>query len=154
MLPMPENNCTMFIPVEFEPSGKMHTGFIDPMDKIIHTQSAQAPCTSKSAIAFQMNDELFWYNQDGTIEKVNLGEDMSLPGISLGAHPLKIPETIYSRAHHLSWPDLSAHSDLNELLATLSRQKQVLEAMGIQFNRHFSFENNVIELKENLIGNS
>lgn len=52
----------------------------------------------------------------------------------------------------MDWQRFSSHSDLNEILATLSRQKKVLEAMGVQSGPYHTFEKNVIESKENLLG--
>ena len=52
----------------------------------------------------------------------------------------------------MNWQQFNDHSSLNELLATLSRQKQVLEAMGVSTDEHRSFESNVIESKEEMLG--
>ena len=50
----------------------------------------------------------------------------------------------------MDWQQFNDHSSLNELLATLSRQKQVLETMEVSADGHRSFESNVIESKEML----
>ena len=80
--------------------------------------------------------------------------NISIPNIKLGAERLEINSIIFSKAHRLSWGDLNGHHSLNNLLATLSRQKQVLEAMGVSTDRHRTLDSNVIESKEGILAGS
>ena len=152
LLPMAKDNCTALIPVNITVSNVTHIGFLDPTDNVVHRQSMFVPCEDKPQIALRLEGQLYWYMQNGTTESISSSEDLDIPGVSLGAHPLHIHKTVYDVAYHLNWQSFSTHSDLNDVLATLSRQKQVLEAMGIQSGLHETLEKNVIESKENLIG--
>ena len=154
LLPMEEDNCTIFLPINITIGGSTHLGYLDPTDNIVHTQSAQISCSSRPKVALRLEGEIVWYDHNGTLTNVSLLEDLRIPGLSLGAHPIRIHETVYNQAHRLDWHRFSSHSDLNEVLATLSRQRRVLEAMGIQSGPHHTFEKNVIESKENLLGNA
>jgi hypothetical protein len=152
LLPMSEDNCTALIPVNLTVSGVTQSGFLDPSDNVVHRQSMFVPCKDTPVIPLQIKGALQWYHQNGSLELISEAESLDIPGISLGAHPLNIHETTYNLAYHLNWQSFSTHSDLNDVLATLSRQKQVLEAMGIQSGPHETLEKNVVESKENLIG--
>lgn len=100
-----------------------------------------------------VNGSLYWYD-NGSLSIIETELDLKLPGMALGSQPIVVHEAIYSTAHKLMWPALSTHSDLNDILSTLSRQKQVLEAMGVQSGPHETFDRNVVESKENVLGNA
>ena len=149
---MPKDNCTALVPVSITISNVTGIRFIDPIDNVAQRQSMFAPCKYRPQIALRLEGQSHWYSQNGTTEPITSLERLDITVVSLGAHPLHIHKTVYDVAYHLNWQSFSTHCNLNDMLATLSRQKQVLEAMGIQSGLHETFERNVIESKENLIG--
>ena len=151
-LPMPQENCTEYLPLNVTLGGETRTGYLDPSTNVVHTHSIQVQCRTREAVFLRLHGEVHQYKTDGTIEKATLIHNLTIPDIHLGANPSDFHETIFSRAHRLNWPEFSDHSMLNDLLSTLSRQHQVLKAMGISTTKHRTMEENVIESKEELLG--
>ena len=150
--PMPHDNCTEFIPILVSnPDGNV-TGYMDPRTNVVHTKSMHVPCHPNRTTYFRLEDEIYAY-ENGTIKTVEPTMNLSLPGFALGAHAAKIDPVIFSSFHKLNWNIFSTHSDLNEVLSTLTRQKQLLNAMGIQINQRSTFDEDVIESRENLFRN-
>lgn len=151
---MPKDNCTEYLPMNVTIGGKTHTGFLDPVMNVVHSKSMQVKCELQEEALVQLNDTIYKYKLDGTLEVAKVTHNLTLPNIHLGAHPVEIHESIFSLAHRLNWQEFSDHSALNDMLATFSRQHQVLHAMGVATSPHKSFEENVVESKEEVLGRS
>ena len=154
LLPMSSGNCTNFIPIEIKMSGSSHIGYLDPVENIVYKESVKIDCDHMQNVIVRLNGKSFQYSIDGSLSEVTNITSLKLPDVRLGAHPIKIHEAIYSNAHLLNWHNFSNHHSLNTLLATLDRQRQVLEAMGVQSTRFETLEHNVRESKEELLGRS
>lgn len=151
---MPEDNCTEYIPMSVFVGGRNETGFMNPGDNIIHKNSMTVSCSMMQRVPISVGGDIFYYSSNGTLEEAEGVKNASIPGLNLGAHEVTLHETIYNRAHRLNWNDFSHHRSLNDLLSTLSRQHQVLKAMGVSTDPHRSLESNVIESKEEVLGNA
>ena len=151
--PMKEDNCTEFIPMTIYMGGRNHTGYLDITTNVVHAASAEISCQMRKETLLIIDGQLYSYHHNGNLTLTKQIHNLiTILNVNLGATPPKIHETIYSRAHRLNWQQFSDHSSLNKLVATLSRQKQVLEAMGVSTDEHRSFESNVIESKEEMLG--
>ena len=154
ILPMSENNCTQFIPIEVSMGGSKRIGYLDPIENVVHKDTHTVDCSYIDRVILRLNGSTLRYSRTGDFSALTNVSRLRLPDIQLGIQPIKIHETVYSTAHRLNWHELSNHQSLNTLLATLDRQRQVLEAMGVQSSPHHTLEHNVIESKESLLGNS
>ena len=153
-LAMPKDNCTEYLPMNVTLGGQTHMGFLDPILNVIHSHSIQVRCELREETLVQLNRTIYKYSLDGTLALAKTTQNLTLPNIHLGAHPIKIHEGIYSLAHRLNWQEFSDHGVMNDLLSTLSRQHQVLKAMGVSSTPHRSFDVNVKESKEEILGRS
>lgn len=154
MLPMDTNNCTDYLPMSITLGGTTRVGYLNPKDNIIHTESFSVNCRLKYEVLVRLNGTTQVYYPNGTLGEVENFSNLSVPNIKLGAEKVHIHEAIFSKAHRLNWGDFSDHHSLNHLLATLNRQQQVLEAMGVMSTQHHTLEKNVIESKEGILGGS
>ena len=152
---MPEGNCTEYLPMSVYLGGMNHTGYLDPKDNVIHRHSMTVDCELRKQVPISLGGRVYYYSWDtGSLSPADKISVAKLPGLHLGADVVTVHETIYNRAHRLNWNDFSNHRSLNDLLSTLSRQRQVLEGMGLSNDPHRSFDSNVIESKEHILGNA
>ena len=154
LVPMKENNCTNFIPINVTMAGVNHTGYLDPMSNVIHKEIYTVNCNTREEVIVKLDDKYMIYHWKGTVRPLEHVMNISLPDLELGAHPIKLHETVFSQTHLMNWQDLSNHESLNDILSTLDRQKQVLEAAGVVSSRHNTLNENTVETQESLLGNS
>ena len=154
MLPMQKDNCTNFLPINVSMAGSYHVGYLDPITNIIHRDTFTVQCSSRESTIVRLNNQTLVYHHDGTLKEIDHMKNLSLPDIHLGAHPIKLQPPVFNQKHLLNWQNYNNHESLNDILSTLSRQKQVLEAVGVLSTRHRSIEDNAVESKESILGNS
>ena len=154
ILSMSSNNCTRFIPIEIRMGGSVRIGYLDPVENVVHKDTPSIDCTFVDQTVLRLNGTSFRYSLDGNLSALTNVSRLRLPDVQLGTNPIKLHETVYSTAHRMNWHELSNHHSLNSLLSTLDRQKQVLEAMGVQSSPYRTLKSNVIESSESLLGNS
>ena len=154
ILPMSAGNCTNYIPIKIMMGGSSHIGYLDPVENVVYKDTHTVDCAHMQNTIVRLNGSAFQYSFDGTLTPLTNISRLKLPDIRLGAHPIVMHESIYSNAHLINWQDFSNHHSLNTLLATLDRQRQVLEAMGVHSSRFETLDHNVIESKESILGNS
>jgi len=152
LLPMPEGNCTNYIPIKLNMGGSETQGFLNPVDNIIHADTYNVNCERVNGSLIRLNGTLMSYYTNGSLQQIPAPTELTIPNLHLGAAPLKIHETVFSRAHRLNWADFSYHISLNSILSTLSRQSQVLKAMGIVNTPHNTVEENKVKSQERLLG--
>lgn len=154
ILAMTKGNCTEHIPVKVFIAGTEKIGYLDPKDNVINPNSFTVNCANKRRVLMRVEGATHSYHYNGTVTLVNNTASLLIPDINLGSKPIKIEETIFSRAHRLNWADQDSHHSLNQMFATLDRQKTVLTAMGMISSSHNTLGYNVIESRENILGSS
>ena len=148
LLPMKKGNCTNYLPIKFNEAGRTQLGY----DNVIHTTTYGVGCDMKTRVLVTLNGTLHQYHYNGSVTQVSSMGELPIPNIKLGAQPIQINEIIFSRAHRLNWEGQNDYRSLNHLLATLERQSQVLRAMGVTTSRYRTFDENVVESQEELLG--
>ena len=150
--PMPEGNCTNYLPIKFTEAGSEQLGYLDPQENVIHTTTYNVNCDMKTRVLVTLNGTLHQYHYNGSVNPTSSMGELPIPNINLGTQPIQINEIIFSRAHRLNWEGQNDYRSLNHLLGTLGRQSQVLRAMGITTSRYRTFDENVVESREELLG--
>ena len=123
-------------------------------DNVVYSDTYQVEYQSRQRVLVRLNGSTQVYSPDGSLTRASYAANLSIPDVDLGAQPLKIEEIIFSRAHRSSWEKSGSYRNLNQLLGTLDRQRRVLKAMGIVLDREQTLADNVIESKEELLGNA
>jgi hypothetical protein len=132
ILPMGDN-CTNYVPLEVTLHGITKVMYLDPTDNVLHPTAWHVPCETVHSLVLSLGPNISFYNHStGTLAPVQGHHQLVYPHIKYQSMAPEFSMQTFSRSHLLEWNKVPPHSVLNDLLATLSRQRKVLETMGIQ----------------------
>jgi len=150
LIPMQPGNCTNFLPLELTRGNHSTEAFLNPEDNVIHAEAHWVPCSTRETVLVELAGKLWKYHHERTLEDVKTPGELSYPHVQLQYNRTESREIIFNHLHRLSWGEFSQHEPINELLATLSRQKQILAEMGVSSTKHRTIHVNTVESLESL----
>ncbi len=128
-IPMNET-CTKEVPLKFVHGGSEHTGYLDPVTNIIHQVGAPVDCALSEEIPLTISGVTYLYDcHSGTLTKPS--QLRTLPFVHWNfSELLPLQPTIFHEITMYRWTELQSTISLNDVLGTLDRQRQILNALG------------------------
>lgn len=127
-----EPNCTDFVQVDVPWLGGVRRMYMDPITSILQSVSPIVGCSSRRQMIISFEEESFMFDQQtGRRTEMPEGRTLSFGEFMTEVVPVELPTEIFGRVHLLDWHLFANHHSLNAILGTLSRQAEVLRAMGV-----------------------
>jgi hypothetical protein len=144
-------DCTAHIPVQVNLTGRSSTMYLDPQDNVLHTRTWSIECGPVEDALVYLNGSYYIYDRvTGDLELETSHRTLVYPHIQSEAHRLPLPIQIFSKNHLATCTSIGAKTPLDDLLATLSRQQQVLRTMGLKVLPEADLEDAARESSENI----
>ncbi len=130
---MPMNDtCTKEIPLKFLHGSEEHAGYLDPVTNIIHQQGASVDCALSEEVPLTIGSVTYLYDyHSGTLSKPS--QLRILPFVHWNfSELLPLQPTIFHEITMYKWTELQSTVSLNDVLGTLDKQRQILDALGVR----------------------
>ncbi len=130
------NTCTQELPIGFEIHGQYHQGYLDPVTNILQQTAFPTDCTLNKEVPVLIDDSTYVYNRE--TGSLSLAPKPPPLQIVRWNSSLDLPQEtiIFRQVVMYNWSEIRSHVTLNDLLGTLSAQRQLFAELGV--NEHGS----------------
>lgn len=118
---------------------------------MLHARTWSVSCEVADGTMVYLNGSYHLYrSKTGELEQEPVHRQLKYLHLQSEAADLDLPSQIFSKDHLARWNRKSAQTPLDDLLSTLSRQQQVLRAMGLRYLPDHELSDAARESSENL----